>query len=115
MNLDTLMLGAFGIFVVLLIWWMREMLKKNAVKHGSKIAERKSAWINFNRWRMIVLLIILFGLLFYMVPLLWKDFQMLEERDYMLVGLRCLVFIFTISILFIKIGKYLKGRRVNTK
>lgn len=115
MNLDILISVAFGIFIVLLVWRMRERLKENSENQNYKVNEEESGWASFRKWWMIVQLIVLCGLLFYMVPLLWKDFQSLEERNCMQVVLRCLVFIFTIYILFVRIGKRLKVYWVNTK
>ena len=115
MNLDTLMSVAFGIFIVLLIWRMRERLKENSEKQECKTDENKSGWANFRKWWRIVQLVILCGLLFYMMPLLWKDFQFFEERDSIQVALRCLVFVFTIYVIFVRIGKCIKEYRKNIK
>lgn len=115
MNLDTLMLVAFGIFIVLLVWRARERLKEGSENHEYKINKTKSVWDIPRKWWMIVQVVILSGLLFYMLPLLWKDFQLLEECDVVQVALRCLVFIFTIYILFVRIGKWLKEHRTNSK
>lgn len=115
MNLDKLMLVAFGIFIVLLLWRMHSRLKESSGIDGRDIDGKKSGWTDFRKWWQIVLLVVLCGLLFYMVPLLWKDFQSFEECEGVQLVLRCLIFILTIYILFVGIRKWLKERKVNIK
>lgn len=115
MNLDILMFVAFGIFILLLFWRMKERLKGNSEMQELGMNKTTFNWTKFRKCWMIVQLFVLFVLLFYMVPLLWQDFQMLNEHNWMKVALRCLIFIFTIYILFVKIWELLKKRKTKMK
>ena len=103
MSKDTLMLVAFGLFVLLLGMRMKQRyVEWKSEKDGSgnvpgTFPERKEG----NKRRRVLFVIQLFvlgGLLVYMTPILVRDFIGPDQVAPVNLFLRCLIFIFTIYV-----------------
>lgn len=91
MNSDTVILAAFGLFVLLVVFRSRPNRTVPDGGKPGKVSRFRSVWA-------IVRLVVLGGLMVYMVPVLWRDFRTFEDNARMEVFLRCLIFVFTIYI-----------------
>lgn len=99
MNRDALMLGAFALFLILVvILWRKTCNEKQ---------KQTTLFVGRRRIFKIIQLLILFGLLIYMIPLLWMDLQDVAQIVWSEFLLRCLIFVITIYILFLGIRRLL--------
>lgn len=97
MSGDTLILGAFCIFILLLGFRMKQRYRE--WKQAERQKKMDGSASRLRRIVTIVQLVVLAGLMVYMIPILFRDFSHLEEVGRVNLFLRCLIFIFTIYIL----------------
>lgn len=97
MSGDTLILGAFCIFILLLGFRMKQRYAEwKQAERQKKLNGHES---RLRRIVTIVQLVVLAGLMVYMIPVLVRDFSHLEQVGGVNLFLRCLIFVFTIYIL----------------
>ena len=110
MNGDILILAAFAVFVVLLVWRMKERFADLQRQEEQAPLEEKSRLARIRKGWRVSQLVVLGGLAIYMVPFLWADFHHLGQREMVEVVLRCLIFIFTICVLLMELIKVVRQK-----
>ena len=91
MSGDTLILGAFCIFILLLGFRMKQRYRE--WKQAERQKKMDGSASRLRRIVTIVQLVVLAGLMVYMIPILFRDFSHLEEVGRVNLFLRCLIVI----------------------
>lgn len=91
---DTFMVVAFGLFLLLIVFRLRQHHKEK-----QKQVESSQKRILFT----VIRLLILGGLLLYMLLVLWEDLDHINQIKGDIFFLRCLIFVITIYILILSI------------
>ena len=110
MNGDILILAAFAVFVVLLVWRMKERFADLQRQEEQAPLEEKSRLARIRKGWRVIQLVVLGGLAIYMVPFLWAHFHHLGQPEMVEVLLRCLIFIFTICVLLMELIKVVRQK-----
>ena len=103
MDRDTVILGAFCLFIVLLIFRGKLHTMRDGREDAGHVTRYRSVFALL-RW------VVLGCLLIYMVSVVWKEADFWKELGTAEIFLRCLIFVFTIYI-FISDTRSLLRRR----
>ena len=113
MNMDVFIFVAFCIFLLLIILRLKDKLSSKSDLQEVESYETGIKVKSIRTWWLIIQLLVLCALLVPMTKYLYEDFMHLDNRSFMEVGVRVLLFVFAIILLITRITRLFRHRNLH--